>query len=300
MSALRAPASAPAPMTAMQVARDYLSLLKLRIVALLDATAIGVMIPAAHGHPRLHSVIAVLVGGTLAAGGAHSINCWFDREIDAERTRTRRRPLPGRRIPAWHALVIGIGLNVLAFAVLWMSANLLAASLALLGTLIYVFVYTMWLKRSTPQNIVIGGAAGAMPPLVGWAAVTGRLDLTALAFFAVIFFWTPPHFSALAQIIKSDYARAHVPMLPVVAGEDAAKRQSVVYAALAAVVSVIPFFTGSVGPIYLAGAAVLGVGLVAITLLDLRGRRWTRRVFTYSLVYVALLFGLFAVSPFLP
>jgi protoheme IX farnesyltransferase len=282
------------------VARDYVSLLKLRIVALLDATAIGVMIPAAHGHPRLASVLAVLVGGTLAAGGAHAINCWFDRDIDAEMTRTRQRPIPSGRIPPWHALVIGIALNALAFAVLWIGANPLAAALALAGTLIYVFVYTIWLKRSTPQNIVIGGAAGAVPPLVGWAAVTGRLDLTALALFGVIFLWTPPHFWALAQMIKADYARAHIPMLPVVAGEQSAKRQTVVYATLTAMVSVIPFFTGSAGAVYLAGAIVLGVGLVAISVLDLRGRRWTRRLFTYSLAYVAVLFGLFAVSPFLP
>ena len=282
------------------VARDYLSLLKLRIVALLDATAIGVMIPAAHGHPRLASVMAVLVGGTFAAGGAHAINCWFDRDIDAEMSRTRRRPLPDGRIPPWHALAIGIALVALAFTVLWAWANLLAAALALAGALIYVFVYTIWLKRATPQNIVIGGAAGAMPPLVGWAAATGSVDVTALALFGVIFFWTPPHFWALAQLIKSDYARAHVPMLPVVAGERSAKRQSVVYAVLTLVVSVVPFFTGSAGAIYLAGAVVLGLGLVAISILDLNGRRWTRRLFTYSLAYVALLFGLFAVSPFLP
>ncbi len=284
----------------LSIARDYISLLKLRIVALLDATAVGVMIPAAHGHPRLVAVLAVLAGGTLAAGGGHAINCWFDRDIDAEMIRTRRRPLPDGRIPAWHALAIGIALNVLAFAVLWTWTNLLAAALALAGTLIYVFVYTMWLKRATPQNIVIGGAAGAIPPLVGWAAVTGRLDLTALALFAVIFFWTPPHFWALAQLIKADYERAHIPMLPVVAGERSAKRQSVVYAALTAVVSVVPFFTGSAGAIYLAGAIILGAGLVAISELDLAGPRWTRRLFTYSLLYMALLFGLFAVSPFLP
>jgi protoheme IX farnesyltransferase len=284
---------------AVSVVRDYVSLLKLRIVALLDATAIGVMIPAAHGHPRWEAVLAVLAGGTLAAGGAHAINCWFDRDIDAEMTRTRRRPIPAGRIPAWHALAIGIALNVLAFAVLWTWTNLLAAVLALLGTLIYVFVYTIWLKRSTPQNIVIGGAAGAIPPLVGWAAVTGRLDLTALALFGVIFFWTPPHFWALAQLIKADYARAHIPMLPVVAGEQSAKRQSVAYAVLTAGVSLIPFFTGAAGAIYLAGAFVLGLGLVTITVLDLSGRRWTRRVFMYSLVYVALLFSLFAVSPFI-
>ena len=282
------------------VVRDYVSLLKLRIVALLDATALAVMIPAAHGHPRLEAVFAVLVGGTLAAGGAHAINCWFDRDIDAEMSRTRRRPIPGGRIPPWHALALGIALNVIAFAALWAWANVLAASLALAGTLIYVFVYTIWLKRSTPQNIVIGGAAGAIPPLVGWAAATGGLDLTALALFAVIFFWTPPHFWALAQVIKADYERARIPMLPVVAGERSAKRQSVVYALLTLAVSVVPFLTGSAGAIYLAGAAVLGVGLVTITLLDLSGRRWTRRLFTYSIVYVALLFALFAVSPFLP
>ena len=285
---------------AVQLARDYVSLLKLRIVALLDVTAVGVMIPAAHGHPRLLSVFAVLVGGTLAAGGAHSINCWFDRDIDAAMSRTRRRPVPGGRIPAWHALTIGIGLNALAFAVLWAGANLLAAALALAGTLIYVFVYTIWLKRSTPHNIVIGGAAGAMPPLVGWAAATGRLDLSALALFAVIFFWTPPHFWALAQVLKTDYARARIPMLPVVAGEQSAKRQSVVYAVLTGIVSVVPFFTGVAGTVYLAGAIVLGIGLVGLAVLDLSGKRWTRRLFAYSLVYLAVLFALFAVSPFLP
>jgi protoheme IX farnesyltransferase len=285
---------------ALNVARDYLSLLKLRIVLLLDATAVGVMIPASHGHPSLVPVLAVLAGGTLAAGGAHAINCWFDRDIDAEMSRTRRRPLPDGRIPPGHALAIGVALNMVAFAVLWAGANLLAAGLALLGTLIYIFVYTAWLKRSTPQNIVIGGAAGAVPPLVGWAAATGGLDLTAFALFGVVFFWTPPHFWALAQMIKADYARARIPMLPVVAGERSAKRQSVGYAVLTAVVSVIPFFTGSAGEVYMAGAVVLGVGLVGLTVLDLSGRRWTRRLFAYSIVYVALLFTLFAVSPFLP
>src|SRR3989442_11886657 len=157
----------------LSVARDYISLLKLRIVALLDATAIGVMFPAAHGHPRLETILAVLVGGTLAAGGAHAINCWFDRDIDAEMTRTRTRPIPGGRIPAWHALAIGIAFNAIAFAVLWAWANVLAAMLALAGTLIYIFVYTIWLKRSTPQNILIGGAAGGVPTMVGWGAATG-------------------------------------------------------------------------------------------------------------------------------
>jgi protoheme IX farnesyltransferase len=286
--------------SAASVVRDYASLLKLRIVMLLDATAVGVMIPAAHGHPRLTAVAAVFAGGTLAAGGAHAVNCWFDRDIDAEMSRTRRRPLPAGRIPPWHALTIGIVLNVLAFVVLWAYANLLAAALALAGTLIYVFVYTIWLKRSTPQNIVIGGAAGAIPPLVGWAAATGHLDMTALALFGVIFFWTPPHFWALAQMIKTDYARAHVPMLPAIGGERSAKRKSIGYAVLTAAVSVVPFFTGSAGAVYLAGAVVLGAGLIGITSLDLQRVGWTRRVFRYSLVYMALLFMLFAVSPFVP
>ena len=280
--------------------RDYISLLKLRIVALLDVTAVGVMLPAAHGHPRPAAVLAVLIGLTCAAGGANAINMWFDRDIDAEMTRTRRRPLPAGRIPPWHALVLGIGLNAVAFAVLWVGANLLAAALDLTGALIYVFVYTIWLKRSTPQNIVIGGAAGAMPPLVGWAAATGRLDLTALAFFGVVLFWTPPHFWALAQMIKNDYARANVPMLPVVAGEQSAKRQSIVYAVLTVGASLVPFLTGAAGAVYLAGAIVLGLGLVGITLLDLEGKRWTRRLWTYSMVYLALLFAVFSVSPFLP
>jgi protoheme IX farnesyltransferase len=292
--------TASAQRSVVAVTRDYLSLLKLRIVALLDVTAVGVMLPAAHGHPRPVAVAAVVIGLTCAAGGAHAINMWFDRDIDAKMTRTRGRPLPAGRIPPWHAVALGIGLNVVAFAVLWAGANLLAAALDLAGALIYVFVYTLWLKRSTPQNIVIGGAAGAVPPLVGWAAATGRLDVTAIALFGVIFFWTPPHFWALAQVIKADYARARIPMLPVVSGEQTAKRQSVGYAVLTAIVSVVPFFTGSAGEVYVAGAVVLGVGLVGMTVLDLSGRRWTRRLFAYSLVYVALLFGLFAVSPFLP
>ena len=280
--------------------RDYISLLKLRIVLLLDATAVGVMLPAAHGHPRLAAVTAVLVGGTLAAGGAHAINCWFDRDIDAAMGRTRRRPLPDGRIPAWHAVALGVVLNAIAFAVLSLAANLLAALLALSGTLIYIFVYTIWLKRSTPQNIVIGGAAGAIPPLVGWAAATGGLDLTALALFGVIFFWTPPHFWALAQVIKGDYARAHIPMLPVIGGERSAQLQSVGYAALTAAASAVPFFTGSAGAVYLAGAIVMGVGLVTAAVLNVDRERWSGRLFAYSIVYLAVLFTLFAVSPFLP
>ncbi len=289
-----------APRSAAVVVGDYLSLLKLRIVLLLVATAVGAMIPAAHGHPRALAVLAVILGGTLAAGGAHAINCWFDRDIDAEMSRTRRRPIPDARIPAWHALALGVLLNGLAFVVLSALANVVAASLALLGTAIYVFVYTIWLKRSTPQNIVIGGSAGAIPPLVGWAAATGSIDLTAVALFLVIFFWTPPHFWALAQMIRRDYERAHIPMLPAIAGGELnAKRQSLLYALLTVAASVVPFFTGAEGWVYLAGAAILGSGLVAMAALDLGRRGWTRRLWSYSMLYLAALFVLLAAGVFL-
>jgi protoheme IX farnesyltransferase len=278
------------------VVRDYLSLLKLRVVLLLVLTAVGAMLPAAHGAPPVLAVIAVLIGGTLAAGGASAINCWFDRDIDAAMRRTQHRPIPAGRIPAWHALALGVVLNVAAFAVLSLLANLTAALLALAGALIYVFVYTVWLKRSTPQNIVIGGSAGAIPPLVGWAAVTGRLSWTAVSLFLVILFWTPPHFWALAQMIRRDYESAHVPMLPVVAGEGPARRQSLGYAVLTVVVSAVPFFTHAESAVYLAGAVVLGVGLVAMCALDLARGGWARRVFGYSMVYLAGLFALLALG----
>ncbi len=279
--------------------RDYVSLLKLRIVLLLVATAVASMLPAAHGLPRLLVLVGVLAGGTLSAGGAHAINCWFDRDIDAEMVRTRNRPIPDGRIPGWHALLLGIVLNVVAFAVLAALANLTAALLALTGTLIYVFVYTVWLKRSTPQNIVIGGAAGAIPPLVGWTAVSGHLDATAISLFLVVFFWTPPHFWALAQVIRRDYERANIPMLPVVAGDGPTKRQSLVYAGLTLLASTVPFFTHVESAVYLVGAVLLGCGLIAICFLDLRGRGWTRRVFAYSIVYLAGLFTLLGVGAFL-
>jgi len=278
------------------LAKDYVSLTKPSIVGLLVATALAAMLAAAHGRPHLLAVAAVFIGGSLAAGGAHSINCWWDRDIDLKMSRTRNRPIPDGRIPAWHALLMGIGMNVVAFTVLWAWANLVAAGLAILATLIYVLVYTVWLKRTTPQNIVIGGAAGAIPPLVGWAAVTGGLDLTALSLFLVIFLWTPPHFWALAQMIARDYERASVPMMPVVASVRSTKRQSVLYAAATALVSLVPFLTGSVGWIYLAAALVLGAGLVAVCLLDLRGRRWTGPVFAYSIAYLALLFTFLAIA----
>jgi heme o synthase len=281
---------------AWDVLRDYLSLLKLRIVVLLVGTAVGPMVPAAQGLPRAPELLAVVLGGALAAGGAHAINCWHDRDIDAMMKRTRRRPIPDGRIPAWHGLALGVLLNALAFVVFVTMANLLAAVLAMAGTLIYVVVYTLWLKRWTTQNIVIGGAAGAMPPLVGWAAVTGHLDLTAVSLFLVIFFWTPPHFWALAQLIRRDYERASLPMMPVVAGQGTTRRQSLAYALVTLAVSLVPFFTGAEGAVYLVGAALLGAGLVTMAALDLAAGGWTRRLYGYSSLYLAALFVLLMVG----
>jgi protoheme IX farnesyltransferase len=189
-----------------------------------------------------------------------------------------------------------VALNVVAFAVFLALTNLLAAVLALTGTLVYVFVYTMWLKRWTTQNIVIGGAAGAIPPLVGWAAVTGRLDLTAISLFLVIFLWTPTHFWALAQLMRRDYERANLPMMPVVAGDGPTKRQSLAYAAVTAVVSLVPFLTGAEGAVYLVGASLLGAGFVALAALDLAAAGWTRRLYGYSSLYLAALFVLLMVG----
>ena len=294
-------AAAPIPVRSLPtLLGDYLSLTKPRIVFLLVLTALAAMPPAAHGLPRALAAFAVAAGGALAAGGAHAFNCWFDRDIDAAMHRTRGRPIPDGRIPPWHALAIAVALELAAFGVLAAGANLTAACLAIGGAAIYVLVYTAWLKRSTPQNIVIGGAAGAIPPLVGWAAVTGGLDATALSLFAFVFLWTPPHFWSLAQMIGDDYSRARVPMMPIVAGAQAAKRRSSVYAALAAVAALVPFFTGAAGQVYLIGAATLGIAFVAITMLDLQGPRWTPRVFRFSLVYMAGLFVLLALAPFTP
>ena len=281
---------------ARQLFADYLSLTKPSIVGLLVATALAAMVAASHGRPHLLAMLAVIVGGSLAAGGAHAINCWYDGDIDLLMSRTRRRPIPDGRIPGWHALALGVGCNVVAFTVLWAWANLFAASLALAATLIYVFVYTIWLKRATPQNIVIGGAAGAIPPLVGWAAVTGGLDVTAISLFLVIFLWTPPHFWALAQLIARDYREAGIPMMPVVHSSLSTKRQSVAYAVATAAVSLVPYFTGDAGVLYLVGAVVLGVGLVGVSVLDLRGRRWTGPLFAYSIAYLAALFTVLAVA----
>jgi protoheme IX farnesyltransferase len=281
-----------------EVVLDYVSLAKPRIIALLLVTALGGMMIAQRGWPSTGLVLMTLLGGALAAAGAGAINCWIDRDIDREMVRTRRRPLPDGRIAPAHALTFGIALGVLAFLLLAFEVNGLAASLAVAGLLFYVLVYTLWLKRSTPQNIVIGGAAGAVPPLVGWAAVTHGLDLTAVYLFAIIVFWTPPHFWALALRTKADYARARIPMLPVVVGERQARWQILGYTLLLVAVTWMLFVTGSVGWIYLAGATALGAGFVFLAGQTIRdhGARSARRLFDYSIIYLALLFGVIVVD----
>ena len=276
------------------VVLDYISLAKPRIIPLLLITALGGMMMARRGWPSTGLVVLTLLGGAMAAAGAAAINCWIDRDIDRTMTRTRHRPLPDGRIAPSHALLFGIGLGLAAFVVLVFWVNVLAATLAISGLLFYVFVYTLWLKRSTTQNIVIGGAAGAVPPLVGWAAVTNGLDLTALYLFAIIFLWTPPHFWALALRLRHDYARARVPMLPVVRGDLAARRQIVVYTVGLVALSLLIVLSGALGRLYLAGAVVLGSGFVALAIINWRGRRqrWSRWLFDYSIAYLALLFGI--------
>jgi heme o synthase len=278
---------------ARDIVLDYVSLAKPRIIPLLLITALGGMMMAGRGWPSTGLVVLTLLGGALAAAGAGAINCWIDRDIDGEMLRTRRRPLPDGRIAPGHALLFGIVLGLIAFVVLAFWVNVLAAVLAISGLLFYVFVYTLWLKRSTVQNIVIGGAAGAIPPVVGWAAVTHRVDLTAVYLFAVIFLWTPPHFWALALRLRGDYARAKVPMLPVVHGDAAARRQIVGYTLVLVAVTLAVVLTGVLGPVYLIGAALLGAGFIALAVVNLlaRRQRWSRVLFDYSIAYLGLLFA---------
>ncbi len=245
-----------------ETAAAYVSLTKPRIISLLLITTVPTMILAAEGMPSVWLVLATLVGGTLAAGGANAINCYLDRDIDEIMHRTRGRPLPLGKIEPQHALIFALVIEAAAFVLLALTSNLLAAGLALAATAFYVFVYTMWLKRTTRQNVVIGGAAGAVPPLVGWAAVTGDVGIPALVLFAIIFVWTPPHFWALSIKYRDDYARANIPMLPVVATLAETKKQIFWYAVGLAPVSLLLYFTGAVGWIYLWAASVLGAAFI--------------------------------------
>jgi len=275
--------------------RDLVALTKPAIMSLLLVTALGGMFLAAGGVPPFHLVLATMLGGAFASGGASALNHYFDRDIDERMRRTSRRPLPGHRVSPRVAVALGLILNVLAFALLATVANLLAATLAIVGTLFYILVYTLWLKRTSVQNIVIGGAAGAIPPLVGWAAVANNVDLPALYLFAIVFFWTPAHFWALALLIRDDYDRAGVPMLPVVHGDRAAQWGILLYATALVPLSVLLFLTRYVGLVYLFAALVLGVIFVAYAIRLLRTaaakqRSVARGVYLYSLLYLALLF----------
>jgi heme o synthase len=280
------------------VVRDYISLTKPRVILLLEVTAIAAMVIAARGWPGWRLVLLTFAGGWLAASGANAINCWFDRDIDLTMGRTRTRPLPGGRIEPRQALGFGISLGVASFVLLTLTVNLLSAVLALTALLFYVLVYTMWLKRSSMQNIVIGGAAGAIPPLVGWAAVTGSLDVTAIFLFAVVFYWTPPHFWALSLLIKNDYARAGVPMLPVVRGDRQTRYQIVLYTVVLCLVTVLPVLTRSFGAVYLSGAAILDTVLLTDAVVASRrpSARSARRLFYHSMIYLALLFAVMAID----
>jgi len=286
------------PRAVREVMADYLALTKPRIIVLLEVTALCAMVMAAHGWPGLGLVLLTMAGGALAAGGANTINMWFDRDIDQHMARTCSRPIPSGRIEATHALVFGIGLELASFAILATFANLLSATLALSALLFYVLVYTMWLKRTSMQNIVIGGAAGAMPPLVGWAAVSGRITVTALFLFAIIFYWTPPHFWALALLIRRDYEKAHVPMLPVVKGDRETRTQIALYTVVMVAVTMLPVFTGAFGAVYLAGALLLDGIFLAYALRTYRdsSARSAGRLFHYSLLYLALLFAVAALD----
>jgi heme o synthase len=279
------------------LARDLVALTKPRIISLLLVTTVAPMFVA--GRPGWDLVLVVLVGGYLMAGGANAINMYLDRDIDDRMARTRLRPLPSGRMQAREVLVFGVLLATTATFLLARFANVLTAALALGGFYSYVFVYTRWLKRSTPQNIVIGGAAGAFPPLVGWAAVMGSLNLTALYLFLIVFYWTPPHFWALALNKRADYGRAHVPMAPLVWGDRETKQQMLWYSIILVALTLLPWAFGALGAPYVVSAAILGAiflyGVARVMRAEPHtGRSWW--LYKYSLLYLALLFAAMVVD----
>jgi heme o synthase len=278
-------------------ARDLIALTKPRIISLLLVTTIAPMFVA--GRPAWTLVLAVFVGGYLMAGGANAVNMYIDRDIDDRMARTRLRPIPSGRMQPREVLAFGVLLSTAATWLLAAAANVLTAALALAGFYFYVFVYTRWLKRSTPQNIVIGGAAGAFPPLVGWAAVTGHVDLLAVFLFLIVFYWTPPHFWALALLKQKDYDRAGVPMAPLVWGERETKRQMLWYTLILIPLTVLPVAFGALGGVYLACALVLGALFVRDVVRVMRAEVWTKpawRLYKFSLLYLALLFAAMVVD----
>src|SRR5690349_23820108 len=272
------------------VVRDYLTLTKPKVQSLLLFTTVTTMYVA--GDPSLGLIFLTCLGGALSAGGAGAINHAVDRDIDRTMARTADRPVASGRVSARAATIFGIALGTASFLLLALTVNPLAAALSLSGLLGYVCVYTLWLKRTTPQNIVIGGAAGAVPPLVAWAAVTGGLSGMAFYMFAIVFFWTPPHFWALSLLMKDEYAKAGIPMLPVVRGEEETRRQIVLYTVLLYAVTQLPFCAGGLGVSYLIPSMLLGGGFIyfAFRLLRSKDRRWALKTYLFSLDYLALLF----------
>jgi protoheme IX farnesyltransferase len=275
-----------------QLLADYVDLTKPKVQSLLLLTTVATMEVA--GHPSVSLIARTCAGGYLSAGGAGAVNHYWDRDIDARMRRTATRPIPSGRVSPRAALIFGFTMATLSFLLLSLTVNLLAASLALAGFVGYVGVYTIWLKRRTPHNIVIGGAAGAVPPLVGWAATRGSLSWTAIYLFAIVFYWTPPHFWALSLLMKDEYAKVGVPMMPVVRGESETRRQILLYSLLLYAVTQLPFCAGAFGGIYLAGSIVLGLGFLACAAVLYRraDRRAALRLYLYSMLYLALLFGI--------
>jgi protoheme IX farnesyltransferase len=273
-----------------QLLSDYVELTKPKVQSLLLLTTIATMYVAGDPSPAL--VALTCLGGYLSAGGAGAVNHWFDRDIDGRMARTANRPVPSGRVSPQAALAFGCTLAVLSLLELALAVNPLAALLSFAGFLGYVFVYTVWLKRRTPQNIVIGGAAGAVPPLVGWAAVRGSVSGTAVMLFFIVFFWTPPHFWALSLLMKGEYEKVGVPMLPVVRGEAETRRQILLYAVLLYAVTQLPFCAGGFGVIYLVASLALGIGFIAgaARLYRRADRRSALRLYLFSLAYLALLF----------
>ena len=269
----------------------YVALTKPRIIELLLITTVPSMVLAAGGWPDTWLVVATLIGGTMSAGGANALNSYIDRDIDELMKRTRQRPLAKHEVPPRNALVFGVVLGVAGFLWLWWATNLLAAVLSTAAYLFYVFVYTILLKRTTTQNIVIGGAAGAAPVLVGWAAVTGSVEIEAWVLFLIVFYWTPPHFWALAIRYKDDYAAAQIPMLPAVAGVEATTKRMLLYTGLMVGVSLALVPLGSMGWIYLAAAVLLGGWFIGDTWRVYKEPSRAMKLFTTSTVYLSALFA---------
>jgi heme o synthase len=288
VSAVRASSAAGG---ARQLVADYLELTKPKVQSLLLLTTVTTMEVA--GNPSVSKIALTCVGGYLSAGGAGAVNHYYDRDIDAQMHRTASRPIPAGRVSPRAALIYGCVLAALSFVLLSLTVNVLAASLALGGFVGYVGVYTVWLKRRTPQNIVIGGAAGAIPPLVGWAAVRGSVAWTAVYLFAIVFYWTPPHFWSLSLLMKDEYAKVGVPMMPVVKGERETRRQILLYTLLLYAITQLPFCAGEFGGIYLVASMTLGWAFIggAVRLYRRADRRAALRLYLFSLAYLALLFG---------